>query len=63
MNLPETAVAEQLAAQALAIKPEALPAAVRDRAEELLIDVIGLSVAARNTDYVRAVIGGVDVGA
>lgn len=62
MNLPETAVAEQLAAQALALKPEALPAAVRDRAEELLIDVIGLSVAARNTDYVRAVIGGVDAG-
>ncbi|RPJ44955.1 MAG: MmgE/PrpD family protein [Betaproteobacteria bacterium] len=61
-KLPETAVAERLADQAAALSAEQLPAAVRTRAEELLIDVVGLCVAARNTDYVKAVIAGVDAG-
>jgi 2-methylcitrate dehydratase PrpD len=54
--------AEQLAERILALRPEKLPAAVRQRADELLIDVVGLCVAARNTDYVRAVLGAVDGG-
>ena len=62
MQLPETAVAEQLAAQTVALTAAALPQTVRDRAEELLIDVVGLCVAARSTDYVKAVIAGVDAG-
>jgi len=62
VKLPETAVAERLAGQAMALTVEQLPEAVRLRAEELLIDVVGLSVAARNTDYVKAVIAGVDAG-
>ena len=61
-KLPETAVAEHLADQAAALSAEQLPAAVRTRAEELLIDVVGLCVAARHTDYVTAVIAGVDAG-
>jgi len=61
-KLPEVAVAERLADQAIALTIEAIPAEVRARAEELLIDVVGLCVAARNTDYVKAVIAGVDAG-
>lgn len=55
-------LAEQIADQALAIEPRSLPPAVRSRAEELLIDVVGLCVAARGTDYVRAVINALDAG-
>lgn len=61
-KLPEISVAERLADQALALQVENIPAVVRARAEELLIDVVGLCVAARNTDYVQAVIAGVDSG-
>ena len=61
-KLPEVAVAERLAEQTLALTVDAIPAEVLARAEELLIDVVGLCVAARNTDYVQAVIAGVDAG-
>ena len=56
------AVAERIADQALALEVSAIPAAVRTRIEELLIDVVGLCVAARNTDYIQAVVAGVDSG-
>jgi len=64
MKTPETgsAAAEKLAAQALALTPERIPAGVRRRAEELLIDVVGLCVAARGTDYMKSVTGSVDAG-
>src|SRR5262245_63510067 len=55
-------VAEQLVDQVAALRPERIPAAVRNRCEELLIDVAGLCVAARSTDYVRALIASVDGG-
>lgn len=61
-KLPEIAIAERLADQAAALTSDQLPQAVRARAEELLVDVIGLCVAARNTDYVRAIVAGVDAG-
>jgi 2-methylcitrate dehydratase PrpD len=61
-QLPAIAIAERLADQAAAITADRLPAEVRARAEELLIDVVGLCVAARHTDYVKAVIAGVDAG-
>ena len=61
-KLPVVAVAEKLADQTIALTIEAIPPEVRARAEELLIDVVGLCVAARNTDYVKAVIAGVDAG-
>lgn len=64
MNAPAPAksAAEILADKILALRPEAIPAAVRERAEQLLIDVVGLCIAARNTDYMRAVLGAVDSG-
>ena len=55
-------IAERIADQALALDVNAIPAAVRTRIEELLIDVVGLCVAARNTDYIKALLAGVDSG-
>jgi 2-methylcitrate dehydratase PrpD len=55
-------VAERLVEKLSAITPEGIPERVRTRCEELLIDVAGLCVAARNSDYVRALLGSVDPG-
>lgn len=64
MNAPSTvkSVAETIAEQCGALTPAMIPAAVRTRTEELLIDVTGLCVAARNTEYIRALIASVDAG-
>jgi 2-methylcitrate dehydratase PrpD len=56
------AVAETLADQAASLFSSGIPDAVRTRTEELLIDVVGLCVAARNMEYMKALIGGVDSG-
>jgi 2-methylcitrate dehydratase PrpD len=48
-------VAERVAERIAAIDPARLPTAVRTVAENLVLDVIGLCVAARGSDYVRAV--------
>jgi 2-methylcitrate dehydratase PrpD len=58
--LPERAVAETLAAAIAAVDAKALPAAVTRKCEELLIDVVGLCVTARNTDYVQAALKACD---
>jgi 2-methylcitrate dehydratase PrpD len=55
-------IAERIADQSLALDVNAIPAAVRTRIEDLLIDVVGLCVAARNTDYIHALLAGVDSG-
>jgi 2-methylcitrate dehydratase PrpD len=55
-------VSQILADKALALTPAHIPKAVIERAEQLLIDVIGLCVAARNTDYMRAMIAALDQG-
>jgi len=47
-------VAEDLAERVARIEARHLPAGVRDTCERLLLDVIGLCVAARGTDYVTA---------
>jgi 2-methylcitrate dehydratase PrpD len=62
MQSTSQSIGQLLADQAAALKPESIPSAVRQRATELLIDVIGLCVAARRTDYVKAVIASVDAG-
>src|SRR6266511_2270062 len=59
-KLPQTAVAEILAGKIAALDPARLPPAVRTKCEELLIDVVGLCVTARNEDYVRAARAGWD---
>jgi 2-methylcitrate dehydratase PrpD len=53
-RLPAVAVAEQLAGAVATIDADALPTDVRETCERLLLDVAGLCLVARNTDYVRA---------
>jgi 2-methylcitrate dehydratase PrpD len=63
MSVPSAqSVAEVLVDQALRLRGEAIPAAVRDRIEQLLIDVVGLCVAARGTDYMKALVAAADTG-
>src|SRR6266404_4021395 len=58
--LPKTSVAEILAHKIAALAPPRLPAPVRRKCEDLLIDVVGLCLTARNEDYVRAALAGWD---
>jgi 2-methylcitrate dehydratase PrpD len=55
-------VAEQLADVSAGLSADKIPVAVRARAEELLIDVAGLCVAARHAAYIHALMAGVDHG-
>jgi len=59
-KLPETAIAEVLAGKIAALRTDALPAAVRRKCEDLLIDVVGLCVTVRNEDYIKAAIAAWD---
>src|SRR3954465_5122528 len=58
-GLPEISVAETLARKIAALKPGSLPATAR-KCEDLLIDVVGLCVTARNEDYIKSALGGWD---
>ena len=53
-------VAEVLAERSCALRVEDVPAAVRACCEDLLIDVAGLCIAARNTDYVASLKNSLD---
>jgi 2-methylcitrate dehydratase PrpD len=53
VTLPERSVSERMA-MAFAGTPSTLPAAVASICDAVLIDVAGLCVAARNSDYVQA---------
>ncbi len=53
-------VAETLAAAVAGLQPERLPAALRGMAENLVLDIFGLCLAARRTDYVRAALDASD---
>jgi 2-methylcitrate dehydratase PrpD len=59
-DLPQTAVAEHLAQKICALDAARLPDAVRAKCEDLLIDVVGLAVTARNEDYVQAALAACD---
>ena len=59
-ELPKTAVAEVLAEKIATLDPKRLPPEVRAKCEELLIEVVGLCLTARNEDYVRAALAGFD---
>jgi 2-methylcitrate dehydratase PrpD len=59
-SLPKTSVAEILAHKIAALEPRRLPAPVRSKCEDLLIDVVGLCLTARNEDYVKAALAGWD---
>src|SRR5579862_5072904 len=59
-DLPQTAVAEILAQKICALDAAHLPPAVREKCVELLIDVVGLAVTARNEDYVKGTLEACD---
>ncbi|NOJ43790.1 MmgE/PrpD family protein [Bradyrhizobium australiense] len=59
-GLPRISVAETLAEKIAAVRPGALPVATTRKCEDLLIDVVGLCVTARNEDYVRSALAGCD---
>ncbi len=59
-ELPKTSVAETLADKIVAVKAGSLPAATTRKCENLLIDVVGLCVTARNEDYVASALAGWD---
>jgi len=58
--LPKTSVAEILAHKIAALAPPRLPAPVWRKCEDLLVDVVGLCLTARNEDYVKAALAGWD---
>jgi 2-methylcitrate dehydratase PrpD len=58
IKLPDTSVAQELARKIAALR--AVPPAVKTKCEDLLVDVVGLCVAARNEDYVRATLAACD---
>src|ERR1700675_4523653 len=59
-QLPKTSVAETLADRIVALEPGILPAVTSQKCEDLLIDVVGLCVTARNDDYVASALSGWD---
>src|SRR5580658_5419978 len=59
-ELPKTSVAEILAHKIAALKPGVLPAETLRKCEDLLIDIVGLCVTARNEDYVKSALSGCD---
>src|SRR6202035_2585196 len=59
-ELPKIAIAEHLAQKICALDVARLPDAVRAKCEDLLVDVVGLAVTARNEDYVKAALAGCD---
>ena len=59
-KLPTTSVAEHLAGRIATLSPQRLPPAVRQKCEDLAIDVVGLCVTARNEDYTRCALAGWD---
>src|SRR3979490_3033315 len=59
-HVPDVSVAEQLVDRILAIAPERLPDAMRQKCEDLAVDGIGLCLTARNQDYVKAALAGCD---
>src|SRR4051812_45569922 len=59
-ELPKISVAETLARKIAALKPGSLPEATTRKCEDLLIDVVGLCVTARNEDYIKSALGGWD---
>jgi 2-methylcitrate dehydratase PrpD len=59
-QLPATSIAQLLAEEIATLKPATLPQAVKQKCEDLLIDVVGLCVTSRNEDYVASALAGCD---
>lgn len=53
-DTPTQSVSERLAAWGVSMSPESLSDATRSKSRDILVDIVGLCVAARHTDYVAA---------
>jgi 2-methylcitrate dehydratase PrpD len=60
MTASTPSVADQLADAIVSLDAAALPTTLRAKCEDLLVDVIGLCVTARNEDYVQATLAACD---
>ncbi len=58
--MSDTSIAERLAARIVALDAGKLPAAARIKCEDLLVDVAGLCVTARNQEYIKSALAGCD---
>ncbi|HTC17602.1 MAG TPA: MmgE/PrpD family protein, partial [Stellaceae bacterium] len=56
----QSSVAEALASRIAALQPNRLPRDLTARLEDLVLDIAGLCLAARNTDYVQAALSACD---
>jgi 2-methylcitrate dehydratase PrpD len=59
-KLPAISVAQHLAKRIVALNFTTLPQAIKQKCEDLLIDVVGLCIAARNEDYIKSALAGCD---
>jgi 2-methylcitrate dehydratase PrpD len=59
-KLPAISVAQKLAGRIVALDAGSLPAAVRRKCEDLIVDVAGLCVTARNEAYIASMLAGCD---
>src|SRR5437879_2808707 len=59
-TLSTPTVAETLAAAIAGVTPGTLPVPMRATAEAMVIDIIGLCLSARRTDYIQAALDGLD---
>ena len=59
-NLPHISVAQQLARKIAALNAADLPAAVKRKCDDLLVDITGLCIAARKEDYVKSALAACD---
>ena len=59
-DLPRISVSQNLVDTISAVSVDTVPDAVRRKCEDLLIDVVGLCLTARNEDYVIASLAGFD---
>ena len=60
--MSETTLSERLAEWGAALAPGAIPTAMAAKTEEILVDVVGLCLAARRTDYVASVLAAAERG-
>jgi 2-methylcitrate dehydratase PrpD len=58
----KTTLSEQLAEWGAAVTPRDVPEAMREKTERILIDAVGLCLAARRTDYVASVLNAAERG-
>jgi 2-methylcitrate dehydratase PrpD len=58
--LPKTSVAQLLAERIVKVEARSVPVAVREKCVQLLIDIVGLCVAARRENYITSALAGWD---